>query len=254
MNPVAGPLVIIHRRNGIETLSGLPPGAWIEIDIDLLNGEPVLSHDPVLSTLPAPSRLIDFLPQALRRGVAGFILDCKREGAEYAIEPLLAEHNLVNYFYINEMEVQGDMCLAREPMHKTAVRIWQYRGARDLIRYAEDMKKATQNGPCWAWIDGWQRGLLKDMDKVLIPITQIDARALQKLDVKLCLCSPELYVHDYRKKYKAAELEEMYRGVVNYRKKLLHVGIQVDAVCTKFPWLWTMDIELLLKAKTLSGM
>jgi len=248
---VTAPITILHRRNKVEMLSALPSGAWVEIDIDLLNGVPVLTHDPIKSTSAAPERLADYLPQAIRRGVAGFVLDCKRENAERPVEAILAEHKIVDYFYINEMEIQGDMRLARERMHKTAIRIWQYRGARDLLRYVEDTRKAKENGPNWAWVDCWQRGLSEGIGRAFIPLTQTDAHALQRLEVKLCICSPELYAHRYDVTYKAGELEEIYRGVVNYRKKLMHVGIQPEAACTKFPWLWTMDIDLLLKAKAL---
>jgi hypothetical protein len=248
----AGPIVIIHRRNTVESLASLPNGAWIELDVDLHNGVPVLTHDP-LKADDETEPLAKFLPRALRRGAAGFVFDCKRENAGTFIKPLLSEHNITNYFYLNEMEVQADMFMAADRLHRTAARIWQYRGAKDLIRYAETMRSAKQNAPGWAWVDCWQRGLADDMTKAFVPLTQTEAHGLRKLEVKLCICSPELYVHDYEKKYKAAELEEIYRGTVNYRKKLLHAGVMPDAVCTKFPWLWTMDIDILQKAKTLSG-
>jgi hypothetical protein len=248
---VTAPLIILHRRNRIDMLSALPPGAWIEIDIDVHDGDPILTHDPVTPKSGKAARLAEFLPQAIRRGVAGFAFDCKRENVELAVEPLLAQHKVENYFYFNETEIQGDMFLAAVRAHKSAVRVWQYRGARDVIRYVEDMKKAKQNGPAWAWIDSWQRGVLQDIGKAVVPLNQADARNLQKLGVKLCIGSPELYAHDYEKTYKITELEEIYRGVVRYRERLLQTGIQPDSACTKFPWLWTMEINLLLKAKRL---
>src|SRR5262249_39930687 len=104
----AGPIVIIHRRNSVESLASLPRDAWIELDIDLLDGVPVLTHDPIKPD-DEPEALAKFLPRALRRGAAGFVFDCKRENAEEFIKPLLSEHDITNYFYLNEMEVQGDI-------------------------------------------------------------------------------------------------------------------------------------------------
>ena len=250
---VSAPLVILHRRNRIELLSALPSGAWIEIDIDLVDGEPVLTHDPVTPNATAPSQLADFLPQALRRGVSGFVFDCKREDAEYAVEPFLAA-NIDRQLFLYQRDGNSGRYVSGADS-----------GAQNRDAHLAISRRARCDPLCRRYEKSQTKRPRLGLGRLLAArsagryrtrrcaVTQTDARNLQKLGVKLCLCSPELYVHDYRKKYKASELEDIYRGVVHYRKNLMQVGIQVDAACTKFPWLWTMEIDLLLKAKTLSG-
>jgi len=249
---MSAPILIIHRRNRTMQLNGLPRHCWVEIDIDLLEGVPCLSHDPVTREMSA-EKLTEFLPRALERGIEGFVFDCKRENAEAAVHPLIEQHKIANYFYLNEMDVQADILMAKDASHRSAARIWQYRGARDVIRYVEDMKKDKQSRPAWAWIDCWQRGLPENMAQAAVPINQADARALQQIGVRLCVCSPELYAHSYDKKYEMAELEKIYSGIVRYRHRLLQTGVHFDAVCTKFPWLWTMDVDLLLSSRSLTA-
>jgi hypothetical protein len=237
------PIIIVHRRNRTEQLTNLPAGCWVEVDVDFHDDQPVLSHDPVG---PNGAELLDtFILRAILRGVAGFIFDCKRENIELLIKPLLAAHNVANYFFLNEMEIQGDIFLERESGHRTAVRIWKYHGAAGLIRYAADMKAARQNYPQWAWIDCWQRGLPLDIKKAFVPVSKADVKSLNDAGIKLCLCSPELYAHSYDKTYAKDEMQALYRGVVNYRKTLADGGITIDAVCTKFPKLWSDEFDSL---------
>ncbi|MGE3624198.1 MAG: hypothetical protein AB7H77_10070 [Bdellovibrionales bacterium] len=223
--------IIHHRRNRIEPLRNLPKGSWIEIDIDLCEGMPFVSHDPVVHA-DKPMRLEEFLPQALVLGIGGFIFDCKREGAAATVQPLIDRHNITDYFYLNEMEIQADMSLAKDSRHRSALRIWQYRSAADVIRYAA---AAT---PGWAWIDSWQRGLEQDIGKAFIPLSGEEARRLKQDGVKLCLCSPELYAHTYDRIYAPEELEALQGGVIAWRDKVRQSGIQADAVCTKFAEVW----------------
>jgi hypothetical protein len=240
------PIIVVHRRNKSEQLANLPAGSWVEIDIDLHDGAPVLSHDPVG---PNGAELLDTcLLRAVLRGVAGFVFDCKRENVEPLIKPLLATHNITNYFYLNEMEVQADIFLDRDTGHHSAVRIWQYRGAAGIIRYANDMKATRQNYPDWVWIDCWRRGLPTDITKAFVPLNKSEASGLQEAGMKLCICSPELYVHSYDKTYANDDLQTIYRGVVRYRQALQQGGIMGDAVCTKFPKLWTEDLDSMNRA------
>jgi len=248
---MTAPIIILHRRNYSEQISDLPRGGWIEIDVDCLDGMACVSHDPATKeAMPEP--LSVFIPRALEKGVAGFVFDCKRENVEKAVQPIIARYGITNYFYLNEMEIQGDICLARDAAHRTALRIWRYRPARDLIRYAEEMKAASQPAPGWAWIDCWQRELAADIGKPFLPINQADAHRLQRLGVKLCVCSPELYMHNYEKTYEPIDLENIYRSVVRYRQRLMQTGVATDAVCTKFPRLWMLDADELLASENLN--
>ncbi len=232
------PLLVVHRRNRIDQLKNLPKGCWVELDIEPHEGTLYLSHDHLKNLSGKPDRFADYLPQALAAGVAGFVIDCKREAVEKTIEPLLAQHGVRDYFYLNEMEVQADIYQSQNPAHSTGMRIWKYRGAGDVIRMVRDMKKTGGAAPQWIWVDCWQRGLLEDIHAANVPLNAQEARELQGLGVKLCICSPELYVHKYDTDYAADVLAAFHAGTRSYKKKLAEAGIMGDSICTKFPDVW----------------
>jgi hypothetical protein len=246
---MSAPVIILHRRNRSDMLADLPQDAWIEVDLDLRDGAPCLSHDAALRNA---ERLEDFLPQALKCGVKGFLFDCKREGVERTVQPLLVKHNITDYFYLNEMEIEADRFHAASRDHRSALRIWQYRGAADIIRYAEETRARGEKYPQWAWIDCWHRELRDNIGKAVVPLVRDEADKLHRAGISLCICSPELYVHDYDKTYKPGELQKIYRGIVQLRRKLTEEGIREDAVCTKFAKLWTQDLNFLEKTSTLT--
>lgn len=251
------PILVIHRRNRIEELAGLPRGSWVEIDVEIHEGAAYLMHDPLRDhpskTKPVPDKMESYVPAALKAGVAGFVVDCKRENAEKFVKPILALNKVTNFFFLNEMEVQADIFQEQNGTHQSGIRVWKYRNADDVIRITEDTKKARQSAPQWVWVDCWQRGLLQDINKAFRPMTGEQAKKLQALAVKLCVCSPELYAHKYGADYSASELTVFYQGVIRYREELAREGIHGDAICTKFPWLWTLDLGLLQKAEKKIG-
>ena len=236
------PVLALHRRNRIDQLDAVPTGSWVEIDLDLYENEVYLTHDPTGSNprdlSPPVDRLEAYLASALEKGVAGFILDCKRENVEKFVQPILGRHHITNYFYLNEMEIQADIFLEKNDAHHNGIRIWKYRSAEDVIRYAHDMKSGGFAAPTWSWIDCWQHGLLQNINNAYLPINKSQAAALQDANVKLCICSPELYVHQYGKNYSIKELVILENGVRAYRKKLEAQAIQPDMICTKFAGWW----------------
>ncbi|MDD3288928.1 MAG: hypothetical protein PHX43_08015 [Alphaproteobacteria bacterium] len=246
-------ILAIHRRNRIDQLAGLPTGCWVEIDIEIRDGFAYLSHDPLSSSDNLPDKLDDFIPAALKNGVAGFIVDCKRENAEKIVDPLLSKLEVKNYFYLNEMEVQADILQSLDAPHQSGIRIWKYRSADDIIIMAEDMKRNGQSAPQWIWVDCWQRGLFQDIKRAFIPMSGDQAQELQELGVRLCICSPELYAHKYDVKYTPEEMGAFYNGVVQFRRKLENLEVSGNMICTKFPWLWTANLNLLIDAQNKLG-
>lgn len=247
------PLIVVHRRNKIEQLKGLPQGCWIEIDIEIYEGKAYLTHDSISSQDALPDRLDEFVPEALKNGVAGFVVDCKRECAEKIVRPILDQQGVKNYFYLNEMEVQADIFQFLDPEHRSGIRVWKYRGAQDIIRMAEEMTAIGGAFPKWIWLDCWQRGLLDDIMKAYLPMTSQEAQKLQSLGVKLCICSPELYVHKYDTLYDKPTLAGFYRGTLAFRQKLLDEGIEGDSICTKFPRLWLEPMKELVNAPDIAA-
>lgn len=251
------PIFAIHRRNRIDQISSIPKGCWVEIDVEIYDGQAWMTHDPLSmppsQIRPVLSKLEEYVPIALSHGIAGFVVDCKRENAERFVRPILEKYDVSSYFYLNEMEVQADIFQELNRTHSTGIRVWKYRNAEDVVRLAQDMEKIGQASPQWVWFDCWQRGLLDDIDKAYVPMTGDQARALQRLGVKLCICSPELYVHKYDTVYDSNALAAFYRGTVAYRAALAKQGIVGDLYCSKFPDLWKLDLALLQKAGTALG-
>lgn len=240
------PLIVVHRRNMISQLKGLPQGCWIEIDIEIYQDKAYLTHDPITGEGQLPDLFEDFVPKALENGVAGFVVDCKRECAEKWVKPILEKHGVTSYYFLNEMEVQADIFQYLDPKHNSGIRIWKYHSAPDIIRMAEDITKEGGAFPKWVWFDCWQRGLLEDINAAYVPATGAETKRLQELGVKMCVCSPELYVHVYDTDYDEATLNGFYKGTLSYRKKLADAGIIPDAVCSKFPNLWLEPLDELL--------
>jgi len=242
------PLQIIHRRNKSSQLKGLPQGCWIEIDVEIYHDKAYLTHDPIRNDQALPDLLETFVPLALENGVAGFVVDCKRECAEKWVKPIFEKHRVTDYFYLNEMEVQADIFQSTDPTHNSGLRIWKYRRAPDVIRFAEDITAQGGAFPKWIWVDCWERGLLEDIMHAHLPLSGEEAAKLQSLGVKLCICSPELYVHKYNTDYDEATLNGFFRGMLAYRDQVEAAGIHPDSICSKFPEIWLED-KAKLKAK-----
>ena len=236
------PVIIVHRRNRIDQIKGLSRGVWVELDVDVHEGTVYLTHDPLTvapsKMKPAPDLFEAFVEKACAQGVAGFVVDCKRENVEKFVLPILQKHSVTDYCFLNEMEVQADIFQSQSPAHKSCMRVWKYGSADDVYNLVKDAKEAGGEGPQYVWVDCWQRGLLTDINKAHVPMTGEQAKRLQGLGVKLCICSPELYVHKYDTDYTSAELEGFYNGVTRFRCAIENAGIAADMVCTKFPHLW----------------
>ncbi|MBI1273767.1 MAG: hypothetical protein GC131_06765 [Alphaproteobacteria bacterium] len=236
--PQTGPILIAHRRNRLADLAAVARGNWVEVDIELHEGEAYLAHDPLPAPPgamdPPPARLKDYMRAAQEAGIAGFVFDCKREGAAAFVMPHLRSAGIKNYFFLNETEVSADIVRTQNDAHVTALRLWQYRGADELARYIEDT-----SAPLWVWVDCWARGLTENIARAHLPFTPAQAAKLRGAGARLCICSPELYAHRYGQSYVPGALAAIYRGVLKYRARLEKENIAFDAVCSKFPGLWS---------------
>lgn len=236
------PKIVVHRRNRIDQLEGLPKGVWVELDVDVYEGAVYLTHDPLTvhpsKMNPPPDLFENFVEKACAQGVIGFVVDCKRENVEKFVLPILQKHSVTDYCFLNEMEVQADIFQSQNLAHRSCMRVWKYGSAEDVYNLVKDVQGAGGVGPQYVWVDCWQRGLLTDINKAYVPMTGDQATRLQDLGVKLCICSPELYVHKYDTPYTDAELKGFYEGVTAFRDRVEKAGIRADMVCTKFPSLW----------------
>jgi len=233
-------IVVAHRKNKTAQLGGLVPGTWIEIDLDSVAGEIRLTHDAWLPGTELPETFEAVAGAALAAGVAGFVLDCKREAVEPRAKEVLARLGHPDHFWLNEMEVQADIYGFADPHHQGCLRIWEGRPARAAIDFLSRRADRGKPFPRWIWADGWTEGLAGAGPAAIaaapLPLSLAEVSELAALNVRVCLCSPELYAHSYAVSYTPAEAAAFADAVAAWRRPAEAVGAAM--VCTKFPAVW----------------
>jgi hypothetical protein len=194
-------LVVQHRVNNSQTLASIPIELGVEIDIRSDQKGLYLSHDP----FAAGERLEDFLKD-YRHNL--LVLNVKEEGLETEVERHLDQNGITNYFFLDQslpfLVKRGIKGLTRQ-----AARISEYESFESLELIAKFCE--------WAWVDFFHEPML---DKDLLSM-------IRGQGLKICLVSPELHSLDRRSD--AQILAEQLR----------RSGTSIDAVCTKFPEMWT---------------
>ncbi len=187
---------ISHRVNKIEDLKKTPIGLGIEIDLRAYKDTIVLEHDPFV---PGDS-FEDYLKH-YQHGT--LILNVKCERIEYKILELLEKYNIENYFFLDSSFPMIFSLSTKNNISKFALRFSEVEGM-DTIR--------NMQGKCeWIWVDCFTR---LSIDKTIFD-------EMKFLDFKVCLVSPEL--------------QGRSEDIVNYKKELKASGINLDAVCSKYP-------------------
>lgn len=194
--------IIRHRVNDIAQLIEIPTHYGVEIDIRSSNGELVLGHDPHTADQAFTSWLDHY-----DHGI--LILNVKEDGLEPEILDLLETRGLTEYFFLD----QPIPTIVRQTIignRKMAVRLSELEPLEGIARFADKVD--------WVWLDSF------------FPNQDIESqiRAARSLGFQVCLVSPEL--HDLSRRQEA----ELTSSLV------LRSEVLPDAVCTKFPDMWTL--------------
>lgn len=204
-------LFINHRINTIEDLQNVPIENGIELDIRYHENDLILHHDPFHHHENPAQKFEDLLKQWRHNGC--MILNIKTEGVEQICINLMNKYNIQNWFFLDlsmpffaiYSQKSFNHEIAGFSPENLAVRFSE----REPIEYALSFKNKAK----WVWVDCFTR----------LPLDQKNYTQLKDAGFKICLVSPELqkhpasFIHDFKKQLN---------------------GLEIDAVCTKYPDMW----------------
>ena len=132
------------------------------------------------------------------------ILNTKAEGMEDRILELMLKYGVKNYFFL-DLSLPYLIKYMKKGVHQMAIRFSEYEPLDFVLGFAGKVD--------WVWIDCFTD----------LPLNK-DNYAILKKNFKMCLVSPELQGYD------VSRIDE-------FKTKLQ--DMELDAVCTKRPDLWT---------------
>lgn len=193
--------IIRHRVNNIEMLEDIPADHGVEIDIRSNKSGLYLHHDPFVDGVAFESWLENY-----RHG--SIILNVKEEGLEKRVLELLEKYKIKKYFFLDQ---SIPFLIKTYDIHlgNSAARISEFEDINTIRKLRRHVK--------WVWIDCFTK----------LPISTLEYETLRSMKLNLCLVSPELQGRTDPKE------------VSQYIQLLKHHNIKADAVCTKYPDLWT---------------
>ena len=200
-------LIIDHRRNAVEQIQQTDPRFGAEIDIRIVDGTLRVVHDPFTQG----PKLDDWLASYKHKFL---IANVKEEGLESAVEELLANHGISDYFFLDQ-SFPYLVKTSSSGNKRCAVRVSEYETPKTALSLAGMID--------WAWVDCFTK----------MPLNKAQSELLRAAGFKLCFVSPEL---------QGRQLD------LPFIKSVFALG-KPDAICTKHPELW----EKALARKSFAG-
>jgi hypothetical protein len=194
-------IIIQHRVNEVAKLLQTPKSLGVEVDIRSDRNQLYLAHDPFMSGTPFSEYLDNF-------DHAFIVLNVKEEGLEQRCLDMLNERGIKDYFFLD----QSMPFLIRRGIQGAkdgACRVSEYESLGTVENLAEMCE--------WVWLDSFNSS----------QSTVAMLSRLKDLGLRICLVSPEL--HGSHRDGEAAEM-------VN---EIISSNSNIDAVCTKFPEMWS---------------
>jgi hypothetical protein len=134
---------------------------------------------------------------------SGIILNTKEEGLELRLIDLMKKYGINDYFFL-DLSLPFLVKTIKQGCNKIAVRFSEY----EPIEYVKKFEGSAE----WVWVDCFNKNILSEKDLDYL-----------KKHFKICLVSPELQSHPIE------WIEEF---------KFAYKNFDIDAVCTKVPYLW----------------
>ena len=195
--------IIAHRRNTIEELKATPASYGAEVDIRSAGNRLILHHDPFVMGEDFESWLAHY-----RHGT--LILNVKEDGLEDSVLALMQKFNVPSYFFLDQA-FPSIVSGAKKGVISGAVRLSEYESMATVM--------AVSSMVDWVWVDCFTR----------FPLTPEMALEIREGGLKICVVSPEL-----QGRHDPDEITDL----LGY---LRDTGIEIQAVCTKYPELWQFD-------------
>ena len=195
-------MIIKHRVNSIQEITTLPGNFGVEIDIRSSLDDLVLEHDP----FKKGDKFEDWLDYFNHKTL---ILNVKEDGLEDEIISLLESRNITDYFFLDQpFPTQRKMMLRGQPI---AQRLSEFENPLNLEALSTR----------WVWLDSFTGDWT---------YLQNHANYLKDGNFQTCLVSPEL---------QGRKSDEEQVQILEILKLS---GINLSAVCTKFPELWKSTV------------
>lgn len=194
-------IIIQHRVNDLDSLLNTPSSMGVEIDVRSNSNGLYLAHDPFVPGVSLEVFLENYNHTFL-------VLNVKEDGLEQRCLELLARYNVHDYFFLD----QPAPSLIRRGLggsHDGACRYSEYEHFESVALVATFCD--------WVWLDSFH----------VSRVDETSISSLRSLGLKICVVSPELHSKD-----RVGEVESLVKG-------FQHLRFIPDAVCTKFPELWT---------------
>ena len=196
--------LIAHRRNTIAELLATDHKYGVEVDSRSNFDELIISHDPFVVGESFGEWLESYEHGTL-------ILNVKEEGLEARLISLMAAKGIEDYFFLDQSfpflvkwSAMGES--------RSAVRVSEYESLETALALAGKVK--------WVWVDCFTR----------FPLGETEAQQLKSAGFQLCLVSPELQGRD------------AVSGISAMASLLKVRNIEFDAICTKRPDLWEVEV------------
>ncbi len=192
-------ILIKHRVNSISKLKSTPSKFGVEIDLRCNKDKIYLAHDAFKKGTLFSNWLKNYNHSFI-------VLNVKEEGLETKILKLLSKNKVKNYFFHDQ--TFSTLLKSIKKKIPASIRFSEYENIQD----AHLVSKVN-----WVWVDHFTK----------FPLTKKKYNFFKKLNCKICIVSPELISLKNKKKIK------------NLKMKIAKKNFKIDAVCTKFPKLWS---------------
>jgi len=193
-------ILIRHRINSINELLNIPDDHGVEIDLRSLGQELILEHDPFRGGTKFSEWLKHYNHKYL-------IVNLKEDGLETKALDILNNFGIRNFFFLDQ---------SFPSLYKLSRIAPEYCSAR--VSDFEPISPALSLKPGWLWFDS-HSGDWEYLRDVFL--------AIENQSIKTCLVSPELQRIN-------SDIE-----LVNLKNIIREMSINFDAVCTKFPEIWS---------------
>jgi hypothetical protein len=193
--------IIAHRRNTTRLLQDTKTEHGVEMDLRSVGDRLIVQHDPFLE-----GEAFEAWLQGYKHGT--LIVNVKEEGLEARAKEALMHSGIENFFFLDQ-SFPFLVKSARAGEKRCAVRVSEHESIETALALAGMVK--------WVWVDCFTR----------LPLSRDDASRLIDADFSLCFVSPEL-----QGRTNPVEISA-------YRREVESLGIEIAAVCTKEPLLWS---------------
>ena len=184
---------IAHRINTIEELKKVPKEYGVELDLRDFGERLILQHDPFIDGE-------DFEEYLKFYNHGTMILNIKSERIEHKVLELIKKYNIQKYFFLDSSFPMINL-LTNQGERKIALRFSEFETLDNILMLKDKID--------WVWIDCFSK----------LPINISNYKLLRKLNLKLCLVSPELQLQEEK--------------INEYRYYLITERVHLDAICCK---------------------